>query len=154
MNKQHHKRSLWIITCMAGILLLLPVVAAYAQYNQVTLKATLILANNDGAPLDYRLDKVERKLRKIFGFKYYKFYGEADTSTTLPANITLTPGHGCKLVIETSDGGDHKVRAMVHWIQDDAEVLSTSVRVKRQAPTILGGPSHDGGTLIVVLTAE
>ncbi|NCC52889.1 MAG: hypothetical protein EOM20_16985 [Spartobacteria bacterium] len=151
MDKPHHNTLLRFVT---GILLLVATLTAEAQYNQVRLQATLILANNEGAPLDYRLDKVERSLRKIFGFKFYKFLGEDATAISLPSTLTLNPGHGCKLVIDASDAGDGKVRAQVRWIQDSVEVLSTSVRVKRRAPTILGGPAYGNGTLILSLTAE
>lgn len=119
----------------------------------VTIQATLILASNDPAPLDSRLDKVEYKLRRIFGFEYYKYYGEGTALLNLPGESTVDLGHGFRLNISASGSGD-KIRTSVQWYRGDEMVLNTTVGMKRGVPVILGGISHEGGTLIVTLVAE
>jgi hypothetical protein len=127
--------------------------AAVSHAGPVTIQATLILASNDPAPLDSRLDKVEYKLRRIFGFEYYKYYGEGTALLNLPGESTVDLGHGFRLSISASGSGD-KIRTCVQWFRGDEMVLNTTVGMKRGVPVILGGISHEGGTLIVTLVAE
>jgi hypothetical protein len=124
-----------------------------ARADRVTIDAMLILASDDGAPLDHRLERVEYKLRRIFGFEYYRYMGEASAIIHLPGRARLDLGHGYSLNIEVSES-DGKVRALVRWMRGDEELLATSVRMKKKTPAILGGPEHGNGTLIVTLTVR
>ena len=47
-----------------------------AESDMASVQAMMILASNDPAPLDRRLEKVEFQLRRIFGFQYYRHFGE------------------------------------------------------------------------------
>jgi hypothetical protein len=127
---------------------------ALSQAEPVTIQATLILASNNPAPLDSRLDRVEYKLRRIFGFEYYRHYGEGSALLNLPGESTVELGHGFRLIISASGSKDDKIRASVQWFRGNEMVLNTTVGMKRGVPIILGGISHEGGTLIVALTAE
>ena len=141
------KVGLFAIACLlAG--------AAVSQAEPVTIQATLILASNDPAPMDSRLDRIEYKLRRIFGFEYYRHYGEGSTLLNLPGESTVELGHGFRIAISLSGSKDGKIRASVRWFRGDEIVLSTIVGMKRGVPVILGGISHEGGTLIVTLVAE
>ncbi|MBU0678923.1 MAG: hypothetical protein KJ626_12495 [Verrucomicrobia bacterium] len=123
--------------------------AAHAQ--PLTLDAILIHANNDGATQDSRLEHIEFKLRRIFNFEYYQYFGGSSSGVTVPAATTLNLGHGYNLEVNLSRAGDGRVRAQVRWLKDGESLLATSVKMKRGVPTILGGPPYDRGTLIVVL---
>lgn len=127
---------------------------AVSSAEPVTIQATLILASNDPAPLDSRLGKVEYKLRRIFGFEYYKHYGEGAAVLNLPGQSAVDLGHGFRLSISASGSKDDKIRMSVQWFREDEMVLNTTVGMKRGVPVILGGISHGGGTLIVTLVAE
>jgi hypothetical protein len=124
--------------------------AAHGQENLVTLQALMIQAQNEPAPIDRRLEKVEYKLRRVFGFQFYRYVGEG--------NISLLPGGEGS--IELPDGHRLHVRrggkggAEVRWSRNDEALLSTSVNISRDAPVVLGGIPSNGGKLIVVLTAQ
>jgi hypothetical protein len=128
--------------------------ASVSRAEPVTIRATLILASNDPAPLDSRLDRVEYKLRRIFGFEYYRHYGEGSALLNLPGESTVELGHGFRLTISSSGSKVDKIRTNVQWFRRDEMVLNTTVGMKRGVPVILGGISHEGGTLIVTLMAE
>lgn len=129
------------------------VFTARAESDAVTVRAVLIRASNEQAAQDPRLEKIEYKLRRIFGFEYYRFM--AESSVTLPANGegALDLGSGHRLRLRLGDGRDN-VRAEVRWFRGDDLVLNTTVRVARGTPVILGGVSDGPGTLIITLTAE
>lgn len=126
---------------------------ARAESSVVTVRAVLIRASNEPAAQDPRLDAIEYKLRRIFGFEYYRFV--ASSSVTLPSNGegTLDLGAGQRLRLRLGNGRD-SVRAEVRWFRGDDLVLNTTVRVGRGTPVILGGISDGPGTLIITLTAE
>lgn len=125
-----------------------------SRAESATIRAMMILASNDAAPQDARLDKIEYKLRRIFGFEYYRFYGEGAAFLNLPGQSTIDLGHGFRLSISASESEDDKVRTSVQWFRGDETVLNTTVGMSRGVPVILGGISHEGGTLIVTLVAE
>lgn len=148
-----HETSRMFVTVLLGLACLLT--AAAASYAEpVSIQATMILASNDPAPLDSRLDKVEYKLRRIFGFEYYRHYGEGSVLLNLPGQSTIDLGHGFRLSIAASGSRDDKIRTTVQWFRGDELVLNTTVGMKSGVPVILGGISHGGGTLIVTLVAE
>jgi hypothetical protein len=128
--------------------------AAVSRAEPATIQATLILASNDPAPLDSRLDKVEYKLRRIFGFEYYRHYGQGSAALNSGGQTSIDLGHGFRLSVSASDSKGDKIRTSVQWFRGDEMVLNTTVGMKRGVPVILGGISHEGGTLIVTLVAE
>jgi len=148
-----HKTSQVLVIGLLAVACLLAT-AAVSRAEPVTIHATLILASNDPAPLDSRLDKVEYKLRRIFGFEYYRHYGEGSAVLNLPGQSTVDLGHGFRLSISASGSKDDKIRTSVQWFRRDEVVLNTTVGMNRGVPVILGGISHEGGTLIVTLVAE
>ena len=148
-----HETSRMFVTVVLGLACLLTA-AATSSAEPVSIQATLILASNDPAPLDSRLDKVEYKLRRIFGFEYYRHYGEGSALLNLPGQSTIDLGHGFRLRMAASGSRDDKIRTTVQWFRGDELVLNTTVGMKSGVPVILGGISHGGGTLIVTLVAE
>lgn len=148
-----HKRILrMLLPAMLAAWLSGPVSARAERVASID--ATLILASNDASAQDPRLEKVEYKLRRIFGFEYYKHLGEGTGMVNLPGGTTIGLGHGCRLEISASDAGGGRVRASVQWIRDENVALNTTVVMSRGTPVILGGISHAGGTLIVTLVAR
>lgn len=123
-----------------------------ALAGSVTLDATLILADNNPAALDRRMDHVTFQLRRMFKFEYYHYYGGGQAIVGLPGSATIDLGHGNVLSVNAT--GDGKVRAEVNWLSGGKSVLNTTVSLKRGAHVILGGIPHEGGTLIVTLVAQ
>jgi hypothetical protein len=125
-------------------------ISARGQEGTVTLQVLMIQAQNESAPIDRRLEKVEYKLRRVFGFQFYRYVGEGNIS--LPSRgqgeISLPDGHRLTLSL----GG--KGKAEVRWFRNEEPLLSTSVGLSREAPVVLGGVPANGGKLILVLTAQ
>lgn len=147
----HRKSYHWLLGAALALACVFPSLAA-AQ--PVTLHATLILASDEPAAQDPRLDKIEFKLRRIFGFEYYSHYGEAAVGLDMPGDTALSLGHGYRLEVSASEARQGHVRAVVRWLRGEDIVLNTTVVMARGVPIILGGISHDKGTLIVTLVAK
>jgi hypothetical protein len=133
--------------------MMLATFAARADAGTVTIEAMMIHASNDAAPMDRRLERVEFQLRRIFGFQFYKHYGEGQAVVNLPGQTALALGHGFHLDINAQHK-DGKIRAQVNWIRGGESLLNTTVSMKPGNHVILGGVPFEGGTLIVTLVAR
>jgi hypothetical protein len=148
----HRRNTSW---CWAWVAALWLGAAAAASGETVTLKAVLIHASNHPAPIDSRLERVEYKLRRIFGFEHYRFLGESSVILNLPGDASLDLARGHRLKLSGSKAKGDSVRVRVEWLSGDESLLTTSVVMERKsAPAILGGPAHEGGNLIVTLEAR
>jgi len=135
------------------LFLLLPVVILIVsgpvegRAEAVALHAMMIQAQNDPAPMDRRLEKVEFKLRRVFGFHYYSYIGEGSLMLTPGSEGSMSLPNGHRLTIRLGGKG----KAEVRWFRGSDALLSTSVGLSRNSPVVLGGVPSDGGTLILVL---
>ena len=135
---------------IAACLLALP---SSAQAEGANIEALLILASNNPAPLDARLDKVEYRLRRIFGFETYRYYGGGSTVIALPGQSILALGNGNNLTINARSKKG-RIEAQIVWEKEGERVLNTTVAMSKNTPVILGGSTQPDGTLIIVLTAN
>lgn len=145
-----HKTFLAVLLGMTTYLTASCVLADGPQV--VTVKALMIQAQNESAPIDRRLEQVEFKLRRVFGFQFYKYVAEGSITLSPGAQGTIALDNGHRLVVQLAGGSRNK--AEVRWFQDQRPLLSTSVKLSRDGPLVLGGVPVDGGKLIVVLTAQ
>ncbi len=135
----------WLV--VAWFMLAPPV---HADDGMVTLQALMIQAQNESAPIDRRLEKVEYKLRRVFGFQFYRYVGEGSLALPSRGDGTISLPDGHRLQIRLGGRGGH---AEVRWSRNNEPLLSTSVALSRNAPIVLGGIPANGGKLILVLTA-
>ena len=136
------------------IVLVLFATVGAAVADPVTIEAKMILASNDPAPLDRRLERVDYQLRRILRFETFRLLGEGSAMVNLPGTTRIDLGSGSHVEIQASGGKDDRVRAQVVWIKDGATMVNTTVSMKREAVVILGGIPHDRGTLIVTLNTR
>lgn len=138
----------WVI---AGMCLLAGAFAVCAE--TVSLEAMRILASNEPAPLDRRLERVEYQLRPLFRFEHYRHLADSSVAVNLPGSATLALGDGHYLAVNAT-ARDGKVRVEVRWMRGQESLLSTAVNLQRGKPVILGGVPQGDGKLIVTLTAR
>lgn len=129
---------------------LLPAGSAFAQPMEI--EAMLILASNDPAPLDRRLERVDYLLRPLLRFETYRLMGQGSVMVPTPGETTIALGDGHFLRLKT---GKHRgAHVEVVWSRGDTRLMSTAVKLDRNKPTILGGIPHDSGRLIVVISVK
>ena len=137
---------------LALLCLLIP--CATRGQQTVSLKAVMIYASDQPAPIDERIENIEFKLRKIFKFEHYLHYGEGRLTLTLPGSGTLRLGQGYELDVAASRGSGDNIKARISWRKDGVNLLTSTQAVGRRTPTVMGGVSHRQGTLIVTLVLE
>lgn len=121
-----------------------------AQAQPLNMETRLIHASDRPAALDTRLDAIEYRLRRIFQFEHYAFLGETRTLLNLPSQVRVDLGHGYHLQVRARDRGG-RVQADIEWFRGAQRLINTSITQRQGVPAILGGPPHDGGTLILVV---
>lgn len=122
-------------------------VVAPAKAAPMEVEAMLILASNEPAPLDRRLERVDYLLRPVLRFETYRLLGQASVLLNDGASTTLALGDGHVLYLQRGN----KNRVEVSWQRGDTRLLSTGVGLERNKPTILGGVPQGDGRLIVTL---
>jgi|GEM_PF-682560 hypothetical protein len=141
--KSHVLVCAFLIWCSAGM-------ASFAQGQTIEMEAMLIHASDRPAALDTRLDKIEFKLRRMFRFEHYGYMGGAKTIVTLPSSTVLALGHGYTLHVQAASSKG-RMRAELEWKKGNQSLMKSTLSQSRGVPAILGGPPHEGGTLILVL---
>ncbi len=140
----------WIFGFLVGAVLLSAPPAAVAQPMEI--EAMLILASNDPAPLDRRLERVDYVLRPLLRFETYRLIGQGTVMVNTPGTASIALGDGHSVNLRT--GRTRGSHVEVSWMRGENRLLGTSVSLQRGKPTILGGVPHEGGRLIVTLMVK
>jgi hypothetical protein len=130
----------------------LPATAPSALAQPMEIEAMLILASNEPAPLDRRLERVDYILRPLLRFETYRWLGQGAVLVNTPGAATIALGDGHFVQLRT--GRSRGSHVEVTWMRGDERLLSTSVSLQRGKPTILGGVPHGDGRLIVTLMVK
>jgi len=146
------KKTTWLVILILAVTCMGSFVTYGQDQGRVTINVLMIQAQNDSAPIDRRLERVEYKLRRVFGFQFYKYVGQG--SITLPRGeqgvIELEQGHRLQIRL----GGGKGKNAEVRWMHENQALLSTSVKLSGDSPLVLGGVPSNGGKLILVLSSN
>ena len=150
IKKRIHPSIYILITLFIGITLS----ASRVEAAKVSFRGTMILALNESGPTDARLSRYEGKLRRLFKFKQYRHFGQGGVSIEVPGKASFSLGNGYRMQVEVSPAQKNKIRAGVRWIKGKRNLINTVLVMQKGVPTILGGPTHKGGNLIVILEAN
>ncbi len=141
-----------IFLCLS-LLLGISLCATQAQAAKVSLRGTMILASNEEGPNDARVKRFAGKLRRLFNFAHYRHYGKGSASIEMPGQASFSLGNGFRMEVNLSPAAKNKIRAGVRWMKGKTTLINTVLVMQKGTPAILGGPSHQGGNLIVILEA-
>ncbi len=130
--------------------LVLGIVSPALAQQPVEVEAMLILASNEPAPLDRRLERVDYLLRPLLRFETYRLLGQGSVLLNAGGSTSVALGDGHVLYLQMGRKG----HVEVSWQRGDERLLSTSVGLQRNKPTILGGVPQGDGRLIVTLMVK
>ncbi len=142
-----------IFLCLA-LFMGISLCATQAEAAKVSLRGTMILASNEKGPNDPKVKRFEGKLRRLFKFGHYRHYGAGGTSIDMPGKASFSLGNGFRMQVEVSPAAKNKIRTGVRWTKGKTTLINTVLVMQKGVPTVLGGPSHEGGNLIVILEAN
>ena len=136
-------KKIWFLTLT---LFLTAGLFAVPPGSNVGIRGTLILASNDGQGIDSGLRAYERQLKRM-GFSSYKSIGGGATKISVPGTGAIKLSGDFAVEIKAQPGPGNRIPVEIWWKQGSKTLIHTSAPL----PLVLAGPSHRGGTLILVL---
>ena len=138
----------WLTLAAAGMLR-----AAEKQPQSVQVSIGTILASNQSDEFDVKLKGMESQL-KVLKYRSYRLL--KNDSQTVPwrgEKIFEIPG-GRSLTVAPQEFQDNRVSLKVRLTQGQKPLLDTVVKIPNKGNFILGGPPHEGGALVLSISAN
>ena len=128
--------------------------AGAAEKNPQSVLVTIrsILAENKNDEFDAKLKGMEQQLKSL---KYRSYRSLKDDSKSVAWQGTQSfdiPG-GRTLTVVPQEFQDNRIALKVRLTQGDKPVVDTTVKIPNKGNFILGGPPHEGGTLVLSISA-
>jgi hypothetical protein len=135
--------------------LLLAVYADGAENGSkpVQVKIGTILASNESDQFDARLKPMERQL-KVMKYRSYRLLKEDSQSVPWNDNATFEIPGGRSLAVSPQDSKDKQIALKVRLTEGTKPLLDTTVRLQGRGYFLLGGPPHEGGALVISISAS
>ena len=120
------------------------------QSVQVTIRS--ILAGNKADEFDAKLKGMESQLKSL---KYRSYRSLKDDSKIVPWQGTQSfdiPG-GRTLTVTPQEFQDNRIAVKVRLTEGEKPVVDTTVKIPNKGNFILAGPAHEGGVLVLSISA-
>ena len=120
----------------------------------VSVEIGSVYASNEGTSVDPVLGNIRGKLQSMFSYTSYRLLdrkrrslavgesGEFELPGRRTMRVTPQPAHG------------NKVRLSVQLTEGPKSLLTTTLGLSRGGMVLVGGPSHQAGVLILIISAE
>jgi len=121
------------------------------QSVQVTIRT--ILAGNKADEFDAKLKGMEQQLKAL---KYRSYRSLKDDSKVVSWQGTQSfdiPG-GRTLTVTPQEFQDNRIAVKVRLTEGEKPVVDTTVKIPNKGNFILGGPAHEGGVLVLSISAS
>jgi hypothetical protein len=119
----------------------------------VQVKIGTILASNESDQFDARLKPMERQL-KVMKYRSYRLLKEDSQSVPWNDNATFEIPGGRSLAVSPQDSKDKQIALKVRLTEGTKPLLDTTVRLQGRGYFLLGGPPHEGGALVISISAS
>jgi hypothetical protein len=150
-----HLRNLIRLTLLfsfVGILAAAVLRAAEGGPQAVQVTIGTILASNQNDEFDGRLTKVEKQI-KVLKYRSYRLLNEQSQNIPWQGNGTFEIPGGRSLIVSPQEFRDKQIALKVRLQGGDKPLLDTTVRFPNKGNFILGGPPHEGGALVLLISA-
>jgi hypothetical protein len=135
------------------MLLLLAAVPSGAA-DTVTVDVGSVYASNDGTSIDPALGTIREKLHSMFNYTSYRMLDRKRRSLSIgEAGEFTLPGQRTMRATPLPARGD-KVRLSIQISDGPRNLLTTTLGLRRGGMVLVGGPSHQAGVLILLISAE
>lgn len=120
------------------------------QAVQVTIRT--ILAGNKSDEFDPKLKGMEQQLKPLKHRSFRALKDETQTIAWQGSKSFEIPG-GRSLTIAPQDFQENRIGLKVRLTQGDKPLIDTTVKIANKGNFILGGPAHEGGSLVLSISA-
>lgn len=140
---------------MAFLLSLLLLASAPSDAaNTVSVDVGSVYASNEGTSMDTALGTIRGKLQSMFNYTSYRMLDRKRRSLAVgEAGEFELPGRRMMRATPLSAEGN-KVRLSIQISDGPKNLLTTTLGLSRGGMVLVGGPSHQAGVLILIISAE
>ena len=135
------------------LLLLLAAIPAEAA-DTVAVDVGAVYASNEGNTIDPALGTIQGKLRSMFNYTSYRMLDRKRRTLSVGESGEFElPDRRSMQATPLSARGD-KVRLSIRISEGTRNLLTTTIGLRRGGMVLVGGPSHQAGVLILIISAE
>jgi hypothetical protein len=122
--------------------------------NTVSVEIGSVYASNEGSSVDPVLGNIRGKLQAMFNYTSYRLLDRKRRSLAVGETGEFElPGRRTMRVTPQPAQGN-KVRLSVQLTEGQKNLLTTTLGLSRGGMVLVGGPSHQAGVLILIISAE
>jgi hypothetical protein len=126
--------------------------AAESAPQSVQVTVWSILAGNKGDEFDPKLKALEQQLKPLKHHSYKALKEETQNIPWRGSKAFEIPG-GRSLTISTQEFQNNRIGLKIRLTQGDKPLIDTTVKIANKGNIILGGPPHEGGSLVLSISA-
>ena len=127
-----------------------PVSGAENNSQTVRVRIGTILATNQSDEIDPRLMKNQLKVMK---YRSYRLLKEETQNVPWQGNAAFDIPGGRSLLVTPQEFRNKQIALKVRLQHGDKPVVDTTVRLNNGGNFLLGGPPHEGGVLVLSISA-
>lgn len=137
--------------------LLMSVAVAWVQAadkNPQLVRVTIgiILASNQNDEFDAKLKAIEKQL-KVLKYRSYRSLKDESQNVAWQANGVFEVPGGRSLTVAPQELRNNRIALKVRLTEGQKPLIDTTVRIPNGGNFILGGPPHEGGALVLSISA-
>jgi hypothetical protein len=145
------KALLFSLAACFGVVLCLN--AAEKSFQSVQITIHTVAASKTGSDFDARLAPFEKQL-KALNYRSYRLLKEESQTARWQGNANFEIPGGRLLTVRPQEVTNNQLGLRVQLKQGDKPQLETTVRLNNGGNFILGGPPHEGGVLVLSISAN
>jgi hypothetical protein len=129
-----------------------PVNSAENNSQTVRVKIGTILATNQNDEIDPRLNAMKNQL-KVMKYRSYRLLKEETQNVSWQGNAAFDIPGGRSLLVTPQEFRNKQIALKVRLQHGDKPIVDTTVRLNNGGNFLLGGPPHEGGVLVLSISA-
>ena len=136
------------------LLLLLTAALPAEAADTVTVDVGAVYASNEGTSIDPALGTIRTKLRSMFNYTSYRMLDRKRRTLSVgeTGEFELPGGRSMRATPLPAQGD--KVRLSIRISEGPKNLLTTTLGLRRGGMVLVGGPPHQTGVLILIISAE
>lgn len=135
---------LWLFAANLG--------AAERAPQGVQVRIGTILASNESEDFDPKLSRMKNQL-EVIKYSSYRLIKEESQRVGWRSNAVFEIPGGRSLIVVPQEYRNERLALKVRLIEGEKPLLDTTVRLRNRGYFLLGGPAHEGGVLILSISA-
>ncbi len=128
--------------------------SAASQEKPVSVDLGVAVASNQGTRIDPQLANLRAKLKAMFDYTSYRMLDRRKQTLAIgeTGDFALPGGRSMRVTPVPSSG--NKVRLAVQIMEGQHNLLATTLGLSRGGMVLVGGPAHQNGVLILIISAD